>query len=234
MDRWRGSTIRNYNRAQDWLERHPDAYGALRISDIDAGKLRRAVWLDAHEHRQRARQVRTVLLQTFAWAVSQGRVPRNPFASDPIEFPKQKNRSRPRALTAQERKLLDELLDRYEQRDKPGPKPAADARDIIEVSLATGYRISEALGILAEDVTENPDGSVTLSLTGSVVERNEHGASSGPRRVGTTKMTEASDEPVRQLLLGGRAAQILRRRARTAGTGLLFSTRNGTPYQQGN
>jgi integrase len=195
---------------------------ALPVSMLDAGTV--IVQLEALEvdSPAEARLWRTVLRRVLRAAQRAGAVPTNVAwkADVQLRVPK-KN---PRAMTTVELQRLRSLIVNWKLRQaKTGPRRTDDLLELVDVMLATGCRISEALALRREDVFLEGD-AVFINLTGTIV------YDGGSVRQEKTK-NGASAEHIH---LTAAAAAAIRRRALDSDSEFLFSTRNGTPMQQQN
>lgn len=197
---------------------------ALPVSELDVGTV--VVHLEQLEETSPsgARLCRTVLRKVLRAALRANAVPSNVAwrADVALSVP----RKNPRALTITEIRLLHVLIERWITRQATtGPRHTNDLKEIIEVMLATGCRISEALALRRSDVLV--DGrKVFIDLTGTIV----YSKGVGSYRQETTK-NGATAEHVR---LTSAAAAAVRRRALGGEHEFLFSTRTGGALQQQN
>ncbi len=197
---------------------------ALPVSELDAGTV--VVHLEQLEETSPsgARLCRTVLRKVLRAALRANAVTSNVAwrADVALSVP----RKNPRALTTAEIRLLHVLIERWVARQATtGPRRTNDLVEIIDVMLATGCRISEALALRRSDVYL--DGSeVFVDLTGTIV----YSKGVGSYRQEKTKNGTTAEH----VHLTSAAATAVRRRALDSEHELLFSTRKGGAMQQQN
>lgn len=203
-------TKRLYRRVA--TERVVPAVGALRVREASAPALERVLReLTAERGPAVAKVARVVLTGTMAVAVRHGARETNPVREvSPIA----QRRRQVRALAPEQVRALRADL-------------AADARAasvdlpaLVDVLLATGARIGEALAIRWEDVDL---GAATVALTGTVVRTNPAGSRGQLIRQDTTKGHRPRALVVPTFGLAALAAQ----RERHAGSALVFPSAAG-------
>lgn len=137
------------------------------------------------EHRESGREtsaLRKHLNQMFALAVRHGALASNPVANV-AKIQRKKPRVRVLEDTAQVAEIRG-IIERWENKDRPGPKATRDLRDMTLLLMSTGARIGEALALRWQDVNllaERP----YLRITGTIVQENG---------VGTFRQEEGKSE----------------------------------------
>ena len=197
------------------------ALGNLRIREATVSRLDRFFKkLDEHQP-GKARGAKLVLGLMFGMAVRHDALDSNP-ARDIS-----RGRKRDRNVRALKVKQLDEVRAAIRQWQtpppgKPGPRPASDLADIVDLLLATGSRISEVLALRWSDLdeTETPP---RLTFSGTIV----YVKGPGFYRQPWTK----SDAGYRTVFLPAFAVHVLHRRADLSSPNphdAIFASRRGT------
>lgn len=197
------------------------ALGGLRIRECVVSRLDRFFKTTAATHPTKAKHAKGVVGQMLAMAVRHGALTTNPVREvGRIRKP----RRRVRALSADDLARVRAAIRQWQapQAGTPGPHHSNDLADIVDVLLATGARIGEAVALLATNLdfeAERP----TLTFSGTIV----YVKGKGYFRQEWTK----SHAGYRTVTLPRFAVETLRWRliaAATTTTGALFSSRKGT------
>ncbi|WP_078111750.1 tyrosine-type recombinase/integrase [Gordonia sp. IITR100] len=198
------------------------ALGGLRLHEATTGRIE--AYLKALRSPSTVRDSRTILRQAFALAARHDAVQHNPVA----DTSKPPAAVRPaKALTIDQVRELRRRVTAWQDEQRLGPKRAYDLAEILDVMIGTGCRIGEVLALRWRDIETTEDGSVVVTIAGTVVEmagvgvvRQEHTKTrAGYRRVIVPRFT---------------AEALERQRAREIPTELVFPTRNGTPRSPSN
>lgn len=198
----------------------------ITVSELTVGMVERFITgLADADHISEARNCRVVLRAMMRMAIADDAVIQNPVAAADIRLPLSTKSAR--ALTSAELNLFRNLVASY--RTGPnvlGPRQSPDLRDALDTMLGTGLRISEVLALRAEDVEFLDDGRSTLSVQGTIIFQEGAGA----MRQDSTK-----NGRVRILTLAPWVTALLRARATSSRSGLLWETRRtAKAYQQQN
>ncbi|WP_167047083.1 site-specific integrase [Salinibacterium sp. ZJ454] len=158
-----------------------DGLGSLKLRQLTRGRLTNHIMAVGAHSVPEAKSLRAAWSSMLAYALRFDAVPQN-FAHGAIGKGQLVNtkKKKPRALTPDEAEKLFDLLDAAAaDLNKPGPRSRVGLRnliDVLTVQLACGgLRVHEAAAIHAEDVTENPDGSVIVRVHRGVVQKEGHG-----------------------------------------------------------
>ncbi|MDP3892028.1 tyrosine-type recombinase/integrase [Nocardioides sp.] len=122
------------------------------------------------EHRESGRDtsaLRKHLNQMFALAVRHDALASNP-VTNVAKIKRKKPKVRILSDTAQIAEIRG-LIEKWETKDRPGPKASRDLRDMILLLMSTGARIGEALALRWQDINllaERP----YLVITGTIVQ----------------------------------------------------------------
>ena len=198
------------------------ALGGVRLREATTGRIE--AYLKALRSPSTVRDSRTILRQAFALAARHDAVQHNPVA----DTSKPPAAIRPaKALTIEQVQELRRRVKAWQDEQRLGPKRAYDLAEILDVMIGTGCRIGEVLALRWRDVEAADDGTVIVTIAGTVVEmagvgvvRQDHTKTrSGFRRVIVPRFT---------------AEALARQRAREIPTELVFPTRNGTPRSPSN
>lgn len=209
LGRWQPTTLGTYRRA---IESGLSPVAGLSLAEASANPraIRTFIRDLALESKTRGRRMRTILRQTFAWAVDEGLISgTNPLAS--VAMP----RADPTTAKIVEADDLAELLRVADL----GPWYVSAG---VRVMVGAGLRIGEMLALRVGDVAF-VDGGLVLSVAGSVIEPEGEPVT---LRDGRAK----SNSSLRRLYVGGVAAEALLalvNRAGSAPSALLFAGRGG-------
>ncbi|MDT0167078.1 tyrosine-type recombinase/integrase [Actinotalea sp. AC32] len=198
------------------------AFEAYTLGEITTGRVEWFLKQQAAISYSRAKHLRTLLHQMFAFALRHDALARNPVeGTSPLARP----RHQVRALTPEQVQALRAAAAAW--RTGPGtrgPQPDGKVRDICEVLLGTSLRPGEVLALRPCDVTETVTGMV-IHVQGTVVRR----AGRADFRQDHPK-THASN---RRLAVPEFAAEVLRRRMAEMGPEMrettIFHNRHGRP-----
>lgn len=196
------------------------AIGGIRLREATAGRLERLI--RAQKTHSRRKKTKTVLKMMLDAAVIDGALPMNPVAATSRL---KGDRKDVQALSEDDIHAVRAAVDAWVSQKRPGPRPAPDMADIIDVLLATGCRLGEVLALrwTELDLEATPP---TLTVNGTI--KTETGK--GTYR----KSKPKSDASRRTLALPDFAATMLRRRRDEQPPNPLdavFATRNGTWHQ---
>ena len=172
------------------------------------------------------RTIRTVLTQAFSLAVRNGDCDSNPLRE--IPRPRKKRRV-PDILTPHEITQLRWVLTRLAEKPpaRSGPRSRyADVRDVLDLQLATGARIGEALALTWDDVVIDGDLPPHASITSVVVFLKGKGHFIQP----LTKTSKSR----RGVYLPDWMVEILRARRERSNGSLVFPSRAGTVWSPAN
>ncbi|WP_298458147.1 tyrosine recombinase XerC [uncultured Cellulomonas sp.] len=184
------------------------AFDAYTLGEVTTGRVEWFLKRQAATSYSRAKHLRTLLNQMFAFALRHDALPRNPVeGTSPLARP----RHLVHALTLEQVQALRAAAASW--RTGPnvkGPKPDGKVRDICEVLLGTALRPGEVLALRPCDVTETTAGMV-IHVQGTVV-----------RRTGVADFRQdhpKTDASNRRVAVPEFAAEVLRRRLATMGAG---------------
>lgn len=127
----------------------------------------------------------------------------------------------PRTLTHSELVAIREAVTAWQDKDRPGPR-SGDMVDIVELLIATGTRIGEALALRWRDIDLRMQ---TVEINATIKTDSERGTYRKP--LARNRLVALPELAVEMLL---------RRRSRVidTSTGAVFPTRNGTWQQVNN
>ena len=184
--------------------------GGVRIREATTKRL--DAWLLVEQRRRPAQAdlSRTILRQAFDLAARWDLCSSNP-ARAVSRF--EKKVKDPRALTTEE-------LSRWREQLR-GMRQNTWLADLAEVQLGLGLRIGEALALTVEALDLDNDGAPRVHIRATVI---------APNGLGHLLQQHTKDGPKgrRTVIAPDWVAAVLRRRAKFAGTGQLFTSRNGT------
>lgn len=142
---------------------------ALRVADVTPLIITRHYQAMHKQYPSQARNAKAVLSGMFGWAQQMGWLPENPVS---------RVKSAPRrkkpivVLEADARDALRRAVHAYHSRpDRMGPVPSNLLPDVIEVTLATGGRIGEVLGLRWVDVDMLSE-AASVRFRGAIKEGN--------------------------------------------------------------
>lgn len=211
------ATKQNY---RDQLRLHVlPAFEHFTLAEITTGRVEWFLRSQGAASSSRARHSRTLLNLLFGFALRHDAVSRNPVAGT---SPLRQTKVQPKALTLQQIASIRPAAARWRtEPGMPGPRPAGQVRDIIEVLLGTAMRPREVLALRPCDVVDDPGGMV-LQVTGTVVYSKGRGA---------VRQDRPKSEPsIRWIPVRELAAEVVRRRAAgVEATRTIFAARAGGP-----
>lgn len=199
--------------------------GRRKLREVTPGSVDRLLRAAAAKTPTQARKAKTVLTKMFAMAVRLDAIHSSPTRDlGPLPVPPRKA---VRALAADERQAARQAVQEWRTATdvdghKPsGPRPTGLLADYLEVSLGTGLRIGEVLGLLWSDLDLDA-ASPTLELTGTLVQRKGDGLVRKPKLKGKYGY--------RVIYLPPFVVEALHRRlaVRRPGDVQVFATRKGT------
>ncbi|MFJ4161783.1 site-specific integrase [Micrococcus luteus] len=183
----RGRAPRTVQRYRETVENHVlkarGGVGDLRLSECTTGRLETFLQGIARDHgAASAKLARTVLKGVLDVAARHDAITRNPLAST---SPIQVERKEVRALSLEDVRTLRRRLRAWQDAPMPDGRHSrsGDLLDVVDVMLATGCRIGEALALRWEDVDLD---ARRVAITGTVVSlkgrgmvRQDHAKSRG-------------------------------------------------------
>ncbi|MFC6706771.1 tyrosine-type recombinase/integrase [Flexivirga alba] len=199
--------------------------GGLRLRELTTGRVDVFLVRLRATSASRQRKAKVVLGAMLGLAVRHDALVVNPVLQTSRVH---RERHQTRSLTLEDLNTVRASVRAWTTKQRPGPKASSDMADIIDLMLATGARIGEALALRWTDVDlESPQPHLTI--TGTV--KTEPGK--GTYR----KPAPKSDSSVRTIVLPQFAVTMFRRRRGSAAgneTTPVFPTRNGTWLQVNN
>lgn len=199
----KGLAPRTVDRYEWTLEKHIDHYiGSLPIGEMTTSRAQKYLTMLHEKHGPGvARGARTVLLQMFSYAVQDDVITRNPIRDTSLQKAKRKTVE---SFTPEQIPELREHL-------------TGDVRDVFDLMLGTGLRISEVLALQWKDFD---DAQARIRVTGAVKRTKREGLHRGePKSMGSKQW----------LYLPGFAVDTLRGRERFCD--LIFSTSTGNLWE---
>lgn len=176
-----------------------------------------------------ATKIRSVLRRAFGVAVRRGLVKSNPV--DGTEPPRVVSREAPTPTPADVGRIVAEASRVVELRTRPGEfAPVHRYGAVIVVLACTGLRISEALGLADDDVTDSVRVRRNLEYDGDVWRF-------APLKTRKSARVVPLSDQAREILAqwrGVRRSDQERAAGDWRANGLLFTTRNGEPLQPRN
>jgi integrase len=161
--------------------------GRRKLREVTPGSVDRLLRAVSATTPTQARKAQTVLKGMFALAVRLDAIRSSPTRDlGALPVPPKKA---VRALAADERQAARQAVQEWrtapdEDGHKPsGPRPTALLADYLELSLGTGIRIGEVLGLLWSDLDLDA-ASPTLKVTGTLVQRKGEGLVRKPKLKG--------------------------------------------------
>jgi integrase len=197
------------------------AFGGLRVRECTVSRMDRALKAVAERHPGEARGARVVLGLMLGMAVRHGALPANP-VRDIGRL--RKNRNTVKALATNDLNTVRSAIRQWQTpaTPRPGPRPANDLADIVDLLLATGSRIGEVLAVRWADIDNSAD-PPALTISGTLV----YVRGRGTFRQAWTK----SDAGFRTVFLPMFAVEMLERRRAGADANehdAVFASRNRT------
>ncbi|GGK87566.1 putative phage integrase [Salinibacterium xinjiangense] len=194
------------------------AIGELMLGEVTVGVVDRFLRAESLRTPAQARNVRSALLHIMAVALRHDAIRLNPVRES---APLPKVHKTPEALTETEVVELRDMVRLHRAGPgRSGPPPGVDLMDFVDLTLATGTRIGEALGLRWQDINLDVE-PVLVTIAGTLVE-----ATGVPVHYKNSPKTASG---FRTLSLPDHAAAILKRRRASAKSEWVFATKAGAP-----
>lgn len=218
------SSIIEYRRAVKNMICHPSTgIGDLRLREANAGRLDR--FIQAQATPAAKKRAKTLLSMMMDAAVRDGALASNPVRSTRAVKSARKD---VHVLDIDDLESVRRGVWIWMTKKRPGPRPSQDVPDVVDLMLATGCRIGEALAIRWSDVDLAAD-RPTVTIAGTIKTLKGQGTFRKP--------TPKNDASYRIVTLPQFAVDMLLRRQVEQSANkndAVFSTRNGTWHQVGN
>ncbi|MGW5557580.1 tyrosine-type recombinase/integrase [Micromonospora sp. NPDC003944] len=143
------------------------ALGNLRIREATVGRLDKFLREVAKDRPSAAKNAKVALGQMFALAVRRGALSTNPVRETGRL---RKSRRTIQALDIAQLEVVRSAIRQWQQPTpgKPGPRHTGDLADVIDLMLATGVRIGEALAVRWEDADLSAE-PPTVTICGTII-----------------------------------------------------------------
>jgi integrase len=193
--------------------------GALAIREVKASTVLRVYKAIHNETPSTARNVKALITQICSYAVMNDLMVANPAR----EVKQVRQQSKPiYAPAPMELEVLRGIIRDYQNRtDRMGPRPSDLLGDVVDLILATGARIGEAVGLKWEHV-DIDSSKPTITIAGKIVDSK-----------GQPKHWEnylKSESGWRRITIPPELLRMLRRRkVASGGNQFVFHTRTGAP-----
>lgn len=196
------------------------AFAGMTLTDITPRHVNVAYKKWVAKWPPQARLAKGILNQVLGHATSMGYIDRNPALE--VKSIRRKRKEIFAPGINELNTFREAVISHRDDPERPGPQPSPLLLDVIDIILATGVRISEALGLRWDDDVFLDAPKPFIVVNGAIKEKG------GPKRWEPMPKTEAG---IREIEIPDYAVAILLRRmvANTSGSQFVFHTRTGAP-----